>query len=192
MCALLAHQQRCSAIFKTFKLKVHQFCLKLTYAKYLTWHVRGPSRLNLLRDNCDVQYFCRVREEQLRLYLIFTSIKMHMFGKQSTLSHKETISTCCHHSVVKIILNFCALVVTAFPPVPPLRIKITVSRWRKTANKSHHNLTVNFELLSLLDEVGKIDSCGGFFVCVSPSKQPAQHFPRQLKKLELNLTLGPN
>ena len=32
----------------------------------------------------DVQYFCRVREEQLRLYLIFTSIKMHIFGKQST------------------------------------------------------------------------------------------------------------
>ena len=25
------------------------------------------------------------------------------------------------------------------------------------------------------------------FVCVSPSKQPAQHFLRQLKKLELNL-----
>ena len=54
-----------------------------------------------LCDNCDVQCFCRVREEQLRLYLIFTSIRMHMYGKQSTLSHKETISTCCHHSVVK-------------------------------------------------------------------------------------------
>ena len=53
----------------------------------VTWHVRGPSRLYLLCDNCDVQYFCRVREEQLRLYLIFTSIKMHMYGKQSTLSH---------------------------------------------------------------------------------------------------------
>ena len=28
-------------------------------------------------------------EEQLRLYLIFTNIKMHMYGKQSTLSHKK-------------------------------------------------------------------------------------------------------
>ena len=40
---------------------------------------------DLLSDNeDDVQNFCRVREEQLRLYLIFTSIKMHIFGKQST------------------------------------------------------------------------------------------------------------
>ena len=68
----------------------------------------GASRVYLLCDNGDVQYLCRmiVREEQLRLYLVFTSIKMHMFSKQSTPSHKETISTCCHHSVVKIILNF--------------------------------------------------------------------------------------
>ena len=58
-----------------------------------TW----PSRLYLSCDNYDVQYFCRVREEQLRLYLIFTSIKMHIYGKQSALSHKETI---------KIFLNF--------------------------------------------------------------------------------------
>ena len=57
----------------------------------LTWHIRGSSRLYRLCDNCDVQYFCRVREEQLRLYLIFTSIKMHMYGKQSTLSHKEPL-----------------------------------------------------------------------------------------------------
>ena len=64
----------------------------------------GTSRIGLYgsapRD------FCRVREEQLRLYLIFTSIKVHMYGKQSTLSHKEAISTCCHHSMVKIFLNF--------------------------------------------------------------------------------------
>ena len=50
----------------------------------LTCHVRGKSKLNLLCDNCYVQYFCRVREEQLRLYLIFTSIKMHKYDKPST------------------------------------------------------------------------------------------------------------
>ena len=33
----------------------------------LTWHVRGPSRLYLPCENCDVQYFYRVREEQPRL-----------------------------------------------------------------------------------------------------------------------------
>ena len=92
--------------FQDLQLKVYQFCLKLTYEKGLTWHFREPSRLYLLCDNGDVQYFCRVREEQLRFYLIFTSIKMHMFGKQSILSRKETISICCFHSVVKIILNF--------------------------------------------------------------------------------------
>ena len=55
----------------------------------LTWQVGGPSRLYMLCDNCDVriQYFHRVREEQLRIYLIFTSIKMHVYGKQSALSH---------------------------------------------------------------------------------------------------------
>ena len=36
-----------------------------------------------------------------------------------------------------------------------------------------------FILFSLLNEVGKIDRCGEFFVCVSPSEQPAQHFLRQ-------------
>ena len=69
----------------------------------LTWHVGGASRLYLPFDNCDVHHFCRVREEQLRLYLIFTSIKMHIYGKQSTLSHKEPVSTCCHHSVAKFL-----------------------------------------------------------------------------------------
>ena len=67
---------------KTFKLKVHQFCSMLRWEKGLTSHVRWPTRLYLLSDNGDdVQYFCRVREEQLSLYLIFTSIKMHIFGK---------------------------------------------------------------------------------------------------------------
>ena len=89
-------------------------------------------------DDGYVQYFCRMREEQLRLYLIFANIKMHMYSKQSTLSHKEIISTCCHHSVLKIFLNFWALIITAFPPVPPRSIKITVSWCRETANKSNH------------------------------------------------------
>ena len=111
-----------------------------------------------------MQYFCRVREEQLRLYLIFTSIKMHMFGKHSTLSHKET--TCCHHSLVKIILNFWVLVITALPPVPPHRIKITVSRCKQKPSP----ITANFELLSLLDEVDKIDSC--VFVFHRVNNQP--------------------
>ena len=46
--------------------------------------------------------------------------------------------------------------------------------------------TGSFKLLILLDEVGKIDRCDGFFVCVSLSKQPAQHFLPQLKNLEIN------
>ena len=46
---------------------------------------------------------------------------------------KETISTCCHHSVVKIFLT---LVITAFPPVPPRTIKITVSRWSELQTKA--------------------------------------------------------
>ena len=70
----------------------------------LTWQVRG---LYELCHICDVQYFYRMKEEQLILYFIFTKIKMHKYGKQSTLSHKETISTtCCHHSIVKVFSNF--------------------------------------------------------------------------------------
>ena len=89
---------------------------------------------------------------------------MHKYGKQSTLSDKETISTCCRHSVVKIFLNFCRYCETI-------------------AKKEPSPVAVNFELLCLLDEVGKIDRCGGIFVCVSPSKQPVQHVLRQLKNM---------
>ena len=69
----------------------------------LTWHVRGPSRLYRL-----VMYIISValREEQLRLYLIFTSIKMHMYGKQSTLSHKKTLcllSSFSHQNTSKFL-----------------------------------------------------------------------------------------
>ena len=34
----------------------------------LTLHVWGPSRLYLLCDNCDVQYFCGVRETAKALF----------------------------------------------------------------------------------------------------------------------------
>ena len=49
------------------------------------------------------------------------------------------ISIFCHHSVVKIILNFWALIITALPPVPPGRVKIKVSRWQTKA------ITHNFQ-----------------------------------------------
>ena len=54
--------------------------------------------LYLLCNNDDVQYFCHVREKQLWLYLIFRSIKMHMYGKQSALSHKKPVS---HQNISK-------------------------------------------------------------------------------------------
>ena len=44
---------------------------------------------------------------------------MHLFSWESTRSHKETFSTCCHYSVVKIISDFWALIITSLPPVPP-------------------------------------------------------------------------
>ena len=98
----------------------------------LSWHVRGPSRLYLHWDNCDVH---RVRKEHLRLYLIFTNKKMRMYGKQNTFSHKQTISTCCHHSVVNIFLKLISLSRSehSFPPPP---IKVTIRRWCETWNKS--------------------------------------------------------
>ena len=55
-------------------MKVQQFYLKLTYEKGVTWHTRGQSRLYLLCDNGDVQYFCHVRGDTAKV-LIFTSIK---------------------------------------------------------------------------------------------------------------------
>ena len=52
-----------SAIFKILKLNVQQFYLKLRYGKGFTWQARGQSRLYLLCDTGDVQYFCHVRED---------------------------------------------------------------------------------------------------------------------------------
>ena len=37
--------------------------LKMTIEKGLIWHVPGLSRLYLLCDNDDIQYFCHVRED---------------------------------------------------------------------------------------------------------------------------------
>ena len=47
----------------------------------------------------------------LGLYLKFESIKMHLFSKQSILSHKLTVSTGCHHSVFKVVLNFWQIII---------------------------------------------------------------------------------
>ena len=80
---------RMPCYFQDFKAESSPVSPEADVEEGSTWHVRGPSRLYRLYDNCDVQYFCRVREEHL--YLIFTSIKMHMYGKQSTFSHKEPL-----------------------------------------------------------------------------------------------------
>ena len=70
--------------FQDLQAESSPVLFKAEVGKGLTSHVRWPTRLYLLSDNgVDVQYFCRVREEQLRLYLMFTGIKMHIFGKQS-------------------------------------------------------------------------------------------------------------
>ena len=89
---------RMPCYFQDFQAESSPILSEADIEEGLTWQVRG---LYLLCNNHYVQYFCCVREEQLKLYL-----KMHMYGKQSTLSHEGTISTCCHHSVVKIFLNF--------------------------------------------------------------------------------------
>ena len=89
--------------FQDFQAESSPALSEAEYEKGLPWHVRGCLCCAIM---VMMQHFCRVREEQLRLYLIFTSIKMHMYGKQSTPSPKESISTCCHHSVVKIFPNF--------------------------------------------------------------------------------------
>ena len=44
-------------------------------------------RLYLLCDSGDVPHFCRVKEEQLRLYLILTSTKKHTYMVNKILFH---------------------------------------------------------------------------------------------------------
>ena len=118
----------------------------------------------------------------LRLYFIFKSKKkVQLFSKRSTLTHEETMSTCCHHTVVRIMLNFWALIIIPLPSVISGRIKITISRRRETAKKKLSPITVNFEDPSLSDEgleVDKIGSCGWDF-CLSFHR--VKHFLRQLK-----------
>ena len=83
---------------------------------------------------------------------------------------------------------FLTLVITAFPLFHHAGSKWPLAGGVNCKQKPS-SITVK---LILSDEVSKIDRCGnrcgGFFVCVSLSKQPAQQFLRQLKKLELSLT----
>ena len=121
--------------FQDFQAESSPVLSEADVEECLTWHVWG---LYLLCDNCDVQYFYRVREEQLRLYLIFTNIKMHMYGKQSTLksfskgNYLYLLSSFSGQNISK----FLSPSNHSFPRVPPRRIKITLSRWRETGNKS--------------------------------------------------------
>ena len=96
-----------------FQLKVQQFYLKLTYEKGFIWHTRGQSTLYLLCDiNGDVQYFCRMKGDKAKVLFDFYKQKNCTCLVNKVL---VLISTCCHYSVVKIILNFWALITTALP-----------------------------------------------------------------------------
>ena len=121
--------------YKIFELNVKQSYLKLRYEKGFTWQARGQSRLYLLCDTVDVQYFCCVREDTATALFDFCRHKNCTFLVNKVLF---LISICCHQSVAKIVSYFWALITTALPLVPPGRIKIKVSMWRETTNKSHH------------------------------------------------------
>ena len=129
-----------------------------------------------------------VRGDTAKALFDFANIKTDLFGKQSTPSHFYLLPSSSRHNNFK----FLGPSNHSTSPVPPGRVKIKVSRSRKTANKSHHPLTVNFEDLRLSNktlEVDKIDSCG-WGLCLLFDRVSNQ---RDIFYVSLiKLTLGPN
>ena len=130
-----------------------------SYSVRLAW---GWSSWHLLWHNGDVRYFCHTRRKESDERLQFTFTNSCLVNK--VIHFVSRLSTCFHHSVVWIILNYCcdwAMIITQpsliFHKLFSLRkSKIRdYYRWYERQRKAiiHSPSTFIFENLSLSDKL---------------------------------------